>query len=332
VNDDHTSAESAPGNRAVFVVGAGRSGTSAITRGLVALGVELGDNLKAPTAKNPTGFFEDVDLLRVAKDVRAELGLRAESVSLVEERDWAEADLEGLTADAVQTIERRFGSVPLWGFKYSQTLRFLPFWIDVLERARVDVSWVVALRNPLSVAQSRSKLDTLRGIQEKSDTEWLVNVVPYFTRLAQDPFVVVDFDCLMESPQAQLERIAAKLALPVDDRTRQRMLEFSESFLVGGMRHTVFDDGDLEKAERLNPLTRDAYRWLRRLAVDEITPDDAGLRSEWQRIEQALDQQAPSFRYLDHLVEELRRAEDRGIPGLRRRLQKRWDKASFRFR
>lgn len=319
-------------NRAVFVVGAGRSGTSAITRGVAALGVELGDNLKAPTAKNPTGFFEDEDLLRVAKEVRASLGLEAESVALIEDREWARPNLEALQLDAVSTIERRFGGVPLWGFKYAQTLRLLPFWLAVLERARVDVSWVVAVRNPLSVARSRSKLDPLRGIQEKSDIEWLVNVVPYFRRLAEHPFVVVDYDRLMEDPSAQLERIARTLCLPLDDRSRQGIHEFSESFLVHGMRHTVFDDRDLEKADRVNPLTRDAYRWLHKLSIDEIARDDAEFRADWQRIERALALQASSLRYLDHLVVELRRAEDRGLAGLRRRARKRWQKARWRLR
>lgn len=319
-------------NRAVFVVGAGRSGTSTITRGLAALGVELGDKLKAPTSKNPTGFFEDVDLLRLSKDARSSLGLTSESVSLIDDRDWNRREIEELASQAVATIEERFGDQPLWGFKYSQTLRLLPFWLGVLERARVDVSWVVASRNPLSVAQSRSKLDVLRGVQEKSDIEWLVNVVPYFRRLLEQPFVVVDYDRLMEHPQAQLERIAERLCLPLDERARAGIRNFVESFLVGDMRHTVYDDGDLEKAERLNPLTRDAYRWIQKLSVDEVEPADPAFRADWERIERDLAHQAPSLRYLDHLVGELRRAEDRGLQGLRARARKRWDKLRFRFR
>ena len=57
--------------RAIFVVGAGRSGTSAIARALLALGVDLGDRLKAATGKNPTGFFEDEELLLCGKRARS---------------------------------------------------------------------------------------------------------------------------------------------------------------------------------------------------------------------------------------------------------------------
>ena len=74
----------APTQRVIVILGAGRSGTSAITRGLQALGVELGDQLRPAGGKNPTGFFEDESLMKVNKRLRKALGLRAESVSLIE--------------------------------------------------------------------------------------------------------------------------------------------------------------------------------------------------------------------------------------------------------
>ncbi len=310
-------------NRAILVVGAGRSGTSAVTRGLSALGVELGDHLKPATAKNPTGFFEDEDLLRVGKQARASLGLSAESVALIDEQAWAQPRLAALRLEAVETIERRFGDAPVWCFKYAGTLRMLPFWQGVLESARVDVGWVVAARNPLSVARSRAKLDPLRGVQEKSDLEWLVNVVPYFRRLTVHPFVVVDFDLLMEDPSRQLHRLAAALELPLDDASRNRIDGFAKSFLVEGMRHTLFGEADLEKATDVNPLTRDAYMWLRKLATDAISADDPELHRDWARIEHDLALQAPSLRYVDQMVAQLRLAERRGLRGLRVRLLKR---------
>jgi hypothetical protein len=307
--------------RAVFVVGAGRSGTSAVVRGVAALGVELGDNLKPPTKKNPTGFFEDVDLLRVGKDMRRSLGLNAESVALVPDDAWSAPGVEALVEEAARTIEARFGDTTIWGFKYAQTLRYLPFWQRVLERAGVAPSWVLAVRNPLSVARSRRKLDPLRGVQEKSDTEWLVGVVPYFRQMLGDPFVAVDYDLLMQDPSAQLTRMAERLLIPMGEQQRAGIREFTDEFLITGMRHTVFDDAELEAAG--NPLVVDGYRWLRRLATDEIKADDPALHEAWQRIEQALAAQAPTLRYVDHVVSELREADLRGVRGLRTRLKRR---------
>ena len=294
-------------SRAILVVGAGRSGTSAIARAIQALGVELGDNLKPPTDKNPTGFFEDRDLLRIAKQVRSALGLRTECVALIGQQQWAAPTLEPLRQAAVETIEKRFARYPLWGFKYAQTLRMLPFWEQVAERAGVQLSFVVAARSPLSVARSRSKLDPLRGVQEKTDLEWLVNVVPYFRQLGRYPFVVVDYDLLMADPRGQLERMAEQLQIPLDDQARQGIEEYAGAFLRPGMRHTAFDDADLDREPRLNPLTRDGYRWLRRLAEDRIGCGDAQLWQDWERIESGVQAMAPALRHLDYLEAEVRR-------------------------
>jgi hypothetical protein len=305
-DDAATRAVASGRQRTIFVVGAGRSGTSAITRGIQALGVHLGDRLKAATGKNPTGFFEDRDLLDIAKRVRGRLGLRSESASLLDAGAWQAAKLDALQAETVETIQRRFGGVAIWGFKYAQTLRMLPFWEGVFQAAQLDPSFVVAARNPLSVAQSRAKLDPLRGRQEKSDLEWLVNVVPYFRDLARHPFVVVDYDLLMADPVGQLERIAELLELPLDDAIRANIRAYAESFLSEGRRHTRFGLEDLDEDAQINPLTRDAYRWLYRLASDEVEPDSAALWEDWSRIEAALAAMAPVLRYVDRLEQELR--------------------------
>lgn len=305
-DDAATPAVASGRQRAIFVVGAGRSGTSAMTRGIQALGVHLGDRLKAATGKNPTGFFEDRDLLDIAKRVRGHLGLRAESASLLDAGAWQAADLGALQTEAVETIGRRFGGVAIWGFKYAQTLRMLPFWEGVFQAAQLDPSFVVAARNPLSVAQSRAKLDPLRGRQEKSDLEWLVNVVPYFREMARHPFVVVDYDLLMADPVGQLERIAERLALPLDDAVRADIRAYAESFLSDDRRHTRYGLEDLDEHAQINPLTRDAYRWLYRLASDEVGPDSAALWEDWSRIEAALAAMAPVLRHVDRLEQELR--------------------------
>lgn len=312
-----------PCSRAIFVVGAGRSGTSAITRGLQALGVELGDRLKAPTDKNPTGFFEDLDLLRIAKRVRAELGLRSESVSLIDPGQWTLPALQALADEAVELIERRFAAFPLWGFKYAQTLRMLPFWTGVLERTGIDLSFVLAARNPLSVARSRSKLDPLRGRQEKTDLEWLVNVVPYFRCLAAYPFAVVEYDLLMEDPRAQLMRVAERLDVHLDDAARKDIDAFAVGFLQPGMRHTRFLDSDLDSDPRLNPLTRDAYRWLRRLAIDEAGPGDPALLADWERIESRLAEMRPVLRHVDYLEAAARRRQAGPLARLSAKLSRR---------
>jgi hypothetical protein len=292
---------------AVVVVGVGRSGTSAITRGVQALGVELGDHLRRAGGKNPTGFFEDQDLLAINQRLKRLLHVRGDSVRLIETHEWHTPAVRSLQQEAIATVRRRFGQYPLWGYKYARTLRLLPFWREVFAALRLDARYVVALRNPLSVARSRANLDPQRGTQEQSDLEWLVNVVPYFRDLRGCPFVVVDYDFVLADPERQLRRIAAALTLPVTAPIEAAIRAYAAQFLRPGMRHSVFSVRDLDG--RVNELTTAAYLWLRRLASDDGDATDPHLWSEWEEIERRLAALAPVLRHLDRVQGELRRAQ-----------------------
>lgn len=143
----------------------------------------------------------------------------------------------------------------------------------------LDVRYVMAVRNPISVARSRAKLDPYRGTQEQSDLEWLVNVVPYFREVKERPFVVVDYDLVMAAHGVQLERIAIALDLPITAATKAAIQACADQFLKPDLRHSHFTNEDLDKNPRVNRLTRDAYRWLYRLATDEVDPHSPEL---WQ--------------------------------------------------
>jgi hypothetical protein len=292
---------------AIIVVGVGRSGTSAITRGVQALGVELGDHLRPAGGKNPTGFFEDQDLLAINRRVKRLLHIRGDSVRLIGSDEWDAPAMRSLQQEAIETVRRRFGQYALWGYKYARTLRLLPFWREVFAAVHLDVRYVVALRNPLSVARSRAQLDPQRGTQEQSDLEWLVNVVPYFRELRGRPFVVADYDLVLADPGPQLRRIAAALALPVTEQIDDAIEAYAGQFLRPGMRHSVFSERHLHG--RVNELTTAAYLWLRRLATDEGDAADPLLWSEWEEIERRLVALAPVLRHLDRVQAELRRAQ-----------------------
>ena len=294
---------------AVVIVGVGRSGTSAITRGVQALGVELGNRLRPGGGKNPTGFFEDETLLALNKRLKRLLRIRGDSVRLIDAEEWQAPAVLALREEAVETVRRGFGEYPLWGYKYARTLRLLPFWREVFAALRLDVRYVVALRNPLSVARSRARLDPRRGTQEQSDLEWLVNVVPYFRDLRDRPLVVVDYDLVLTDPAPQLKRMATVLGLPLTPQIEASIQSYAGEFLRPGMRHTVFSEADLGCDGRANELTRAAYLWLRRLATDEAAIGDAERWLQWEEIERRLVSLGPVLRLVDRVQADLRRAQ-----------------------
>jgi hypothetical protein len=137
----------------VTILGVGRSGTSAITRGMQAIGIDLGDNLRPGSGKNPTGFFEDNDFLKISRRLKRTLGVRADSVRLLDEREYDLPVIKQIEDDCVAMIKRRFSNSPIWGYKYARTSRFLPFFERVFARCGVEARYVYAVRNPLSVAK-----------------------------------------------------------------------------------------------------------------------------------------------------------------------------------
>jgi len=297
------------GQRAVLVLGAGRSGTSIVTRALQAVGVDLGDDFKPPSRKNPTGFFEDKALLKLSKRLRRKLGLRPDSLRLLDDAVWTSPAIMPFYDEFSATIKDRFGHMPVWGFKYARSMRLLPFWERLFAQMDISPSYVMPIRSPLSVARSRAKLDAHRGQQENSDLEWLVNVVPYFNRLRGKNLVVVDYDRLMQNPVLQLQRIAVQLQLSTDAGTQQAIHLFADTFLKRSLQHTRFTIDDLKNSNDINVLVRDAYAWLDRLAGDEITPATTGLWDAWECVNLRVAALAPVLAQLDSLNSDLRHAQ-----------------------
>ncbi|SDG19926.1 hypothetical protein SAMN05216241_106179 [Limimonas halophila] len=293
--------------RAVVVVGAGRSGTSAVTRGVAALGVDLGDNLKAGTAKNPKGFFEDWDLIRVNYDLRRTFGFKRSGagVTRLSAEEVEGADLEPLVERAAEVIHARFGDSPVWGFKAGGVLSFLPFWERVFARVGCEPSYVVALRNPISVAKSRTKASLRRGVQENSDLEILARLVPNFRRAAQHPLAVLEYDRLLGDAKGELMRAADTLGLPVTDAVERNLDAYATDFLSQGLRRNAASEAELRAHPRLSPLTRDAYLALRRLASGEWSLDSPAFWAEWDRIDRTHAEMAPALRHIDALEAEM---------------------------
>lgn len=288
----------------VLILGAGRSGTSTLARALIALGIEFGSQFKRPTRKNPRGFFEEANMLAISKQVRRAMGLRAEHVRLLTDADWQQADLTTLSQQMRVAIEQAMQDAQIWGFKYASTGRILPFWLPLLEEMAVQPAFVFAYRNPLSISASRKHLDPNRGIQQKSDLEWLANVVPYLHLTRGHPLVVVDYDRMIEAPGCQLERLSEGLGITADSQQKQ---EFTQEFVRPDLRHNRQAPAALAADNTLHPLVRRAATLLESLASSNGPPSD-DFWLQWSDLRQTLYQSAGQHMLVDQLVDERRRA------------------------
>ncbi|MBF6571010.1 MAG: glycosyl transferase family 1 [Candidatus Binataceae bacterium] len=276
-----------PSSRAVLVLGMHRSGTSAIARGLLALGVYLGNDFLSPQPDNPTGYWEDRKILEINERLLAVFGLRWEDVSLIDDARWHEPEIKALHPEAADYLRSTLMTRALWGFKDPRTIRLLPFWHSVLRELEIEERYVVMIRNPRSVAASLAQRQGMEAVT--SHLLWLVHMVPGVKMIFGRQFVVTDYDLLMGEPRRELERIARRLNLALDDTSAARIAQFVDGFLDPNLRHNFFGAAEVETDLNLPPLSREAYLWLRRLATDRTENDSPEFWAAWERSRMAVE-------------------------------------------
>jgi O-antigen biosynthesis protein len=272
-------------SRVVAVLGTHRSGTSLLTRGLKSLGIYLGEDFVEVQPDNPTGYWEDRHIQGFNERVLKAFGLKWESVALLKDAQWEEPEVEPLRVGAIEYIRAKFLAHPLWGFKDPRTLRLLPFWSPVFQRLGVEDAYVVVIRNPLSVAESLIARQPDVFDAATAHGLWLIHMVPYLSWIAQKPFVVTDYDLLMNDAQGQLERIRHALEIPPTDTSSGEIEDFVAHFIDPELRHSQYGRLDRDFVPHLSVLVQQAYLCLTRLATDRIGPDRSQFWSEWKQIE-----------------------------------------------
>jgi hypothetical protein len=128
-----------------------RSGTSAVTRALAALGLDPGvDPLMAATEDNPTGHFEVGRLNGLDDELLDALGGRWSAPPEVEPVDVAALAATSM-GERARLLTAEVFADPAWVWKDPRVMLLLPFWRAVLSPEPVAV---VVLRHPLEVARS----------------------------------------------------------------------------------------------------------------------------------------------------------------------------------
>jgi len=249
------------------VLGMHRSGTSAITRALKVLGVELGDRLMPEAVgNNDKGFWEDVDINRLNIELLAHLNDDWDCMAPLSKAELSRPDLDVFKLRAVELIRSRFELYKVYGFKDPRISRLLPFWQSVFNHLQLEAKYIIACRNPMSVArslQARDGFDLAKGYQL-----WLEYSLATLRDTVGTNRIVVDYDNLIDSPEPELKRMAQQLGLKFDARSHE-FIQYQEEFLEVGLRHTRFDPADLKLDKAASPAVIELFEELLLLAADK---------------------------------------------------------------
>jgi hypothetical protein len=288
----------------IFVVlGTARSGTSTIARALKALEIDLGNNLtRASNTVNPKGFWEDNEIVyKINREIFNQIDRLSSGVTLINKEELCSDKLKQLKLTAIELVKQRFSTTQSWGFKDPQTARLLPFWQSVFASLNLNENYVIALRNPLSSAQSTQNLS---GAEiETGLLIWLMHLIPAVQETMGKNRIIISYELLMENPRPQLERLQKKLNISVksqDDGINQYINEFLDKGLY--RNKFTYDDFQSHPAVKLFPLCLQTYDLLLRVAKDEISFADVEFITTWQSILSQLENNQAFYCYIDSLL------------------------------
>jgi hypothetical protein len=202
---------------------------------------------------NDTGFWEDLDINSFNIEMLNSLNTDWYYLTPIQQSDVNILIESGYVQRAIELLEIKIANKELFGFKDPRTAKLLPFWLEVFKQDRFDVNYIISLRHPLSVCQSLSKRDGFDV--ERSAFLWLEHVLGSLVGTVGKNRVLIDYDRLMQSPQAELEKIAGKFRLQIDPN---EFNQFEKEFLSENLRHTIFGINDLEH-DGIPRLAREVY-------------------------------------------------------------------------
>jgi O-antigen biosynthesis protein len=263
--------------RLIVVLGMHRSGTSAIARGLKVLRVDLGNHLLPPDRNiNDAGYWEDVDLNQLNIEMLHSLGTDWHHLAPLAGDFVERLRKQGFMLRAVELVREKVGNLPVFGFKDPRTALLLPFWTEVFAHTKLALSYVLAVRNPISVIRSLAKRDKFD--LEKSALLWLAHTISMIEGTSgAKSRVLVDYDCLMRAPDHEMQRIAAALNLSLDSAELQI---YVTEFLDKNLRHTVYDVSDLALNTVTKSLVHDIYAALHNASRGAIGIDDSSVSEQ----------------------------------------------------
>ncbi len=274
----------------VFILGMHRSGTSALTRTLNLLGVDLGTNLMGAAAdNNEAGFWEHQDVVDTHERLLGDMGYAwddARALPKAWETGTAAAYARG---SLVEVLRKEFETSKLWGVKDPRQCRLVPLWMAAASELGVRPAFVIMLRNPLEIARSLSRRDGLPA--GRALLLWMRYTLEAERETRGENRCFVDYDGLMQDWRATAGTIetALHLGLTLDDAESAAAID---SFVSPRLRHHTLNTDELRD-------TRALAEWAGRIQeiLSESAPDGPDLSGQQalDRIQESLDQAAFYF-------------------------------------
>jgi hypothetical protein len=252
-------------HRLVMVLGMHRSGTSALARVLPVFGIGLGERLMPAVAgDNEKGFWEDLDIYGMNIDVMSALGADWHSTQPLPAAYFDQDAIHALRSRAYDLLADKLKRSATYGLKDPRLSRLLPFWKPIFCQLGLQTHYLIATRNPISVARSLQRRNSMPP--EQCYLLWRQYTFGALSETAGDSRLCVDYDELMLDPPRQLRRLGRFFGEPADHGAAR---EYCSGFLEDRLRRSRHFIGDLEAEIGADSKVCELYTLLRRVALDD---------------------------------------------------------------
>jgi len=242
------------------VLGMHRSGTSAMTRILSALGAYLGpESMLVPAAvDNPTGFWELEPIVDINQSILTRFGGRAMDPPPLE-NGWATSGkITDLRHRAAALVETLFSASSWWAWKDPRACLTLPFWQEIIP----PMHYVICVRRPAEVAASLRRRNNIP--EARSIYLWLL-----YNRAALSASVgarrhFITYDDVMIDPIRNAELVAGFLGESISDESTAAIANFIDPARRHHRYDTRVDPENFRLAKPLLLAANDAYEMMSR--------------------------------------------------------------------
>jgi hypothetical protein len=199
----------------IFVLGMGRSGTSALARILSLCGCALPASLKGPNEANPSGFWEPLDALRLNDEflLRHQATYFDPTLRLQGELSFPSTEVERYIAQIRAFLSGCPSDAPLV-IKDPRITALFDFWLQAARQAGFCAKVIVPIRHPQEVAASLAA--RVAAPLELWHALWLKYNLLAETCSRPLPRVFIDYSSLLGDWRFQISRISSSLSLTLE--------------------------------------------------------------------------------------------------------------------
>lgn len=216
-------------NTVVFVLGAGRSGTSVLTRILSLCGGNLPGHLMEGNGANPKGYWEPIEVLCLNTQFLLDHDTTwfDPTLTIQEEHVIDKSARDGFIKKICQFFETLQSAAPLI-IKEPRITALGDLWTSAAQRAGFDVRVVIAVRRPVEVVLSLEAQGVRRELATILWLKYNLLAERYSRHL---PRVFVEYSKLLEDWRSQLSRIERVIPIRTSAATERLVDDLVETAL-----------------------------------------------------------------------------------------------------